>query len=198
MRARRWVTHPGFTAAVLVLLFAGLQAVHFSLGARVLALVVGAFTAASVLAVLVISPPLPKVHARSLLTERLAWLWRFGVASFVLCTAGVLSTYFAHEFTRQDSTVDPETRLATAAWEVGSAAAVLGAFIFLAWVVTDLGRLGARARQRALVVALDKMALPAAGRLARWCAFTTKPWWALVVLVVVLAPELQLVVDLGE
>ncbi len=198
MRARRWITHPGFVATIVVLLFVILQLLSLSVLARVLALVVGCFTAAAVLAVLLLSPPLPKMHARSLLTERLGWLWRFGVATFVLCLAGVLSTYFAHEFNRQDDTVDPDTRLLTAAWEIGSAAAALGAFIFLVWVTIDLARLGLRARQRVVIVALRKLHLPAAGWLARWCAFITRPWWVLVVLAVAVGPSLQLVTDLGE
>ena len=120
------------------------------------------------------------------------------VGAFLLCAAGVLSVYFAHEFTRQDATVDPDTRLITAAAEVGSAAGVIGAFVFLVWVVIDLGRLGARSRYASVVVALRKLGMPAGGWLARWCAFVTRPWWTLLVLAVVLVPELQLVVDLGE
>ena len=198
MRARRWITHPSFTATLVVLLFVVLQLLHLSVLARVLALVVGGFTAAAVLTVMLLSPPLPRMHARSLLTERLGWLWRFGVATFVLCLAGVLSTYFAHEFNRQDNTVDPDTRLLTAAWEIGSAAAALGALIFLVWITIDLARLGPPARQRVVIVALRKLHLPTAGWLARWCAFMTRPWWALVVLAVVVGPGLQLVIDLGE
>ncbi|MEO9222208.1 MAG: hypothetical protein ABI251_10635 [Mycobacteriaceae bacterium] len=198
MRARRWITHPGFAATLVVLLFVVLQLLHLSVLARVLALVVGGFTAAAVLTVMLLSPPLPRMHARSLLTERLGWLWRFGVATFVLCLAGVLSTYFAHEFNRQDNTVDPDTRLLTAAWEIGSAAAVLGALIFLVWITVDLARLGPPARQRVVIVALDKLHLPTAGWLARWCAFMTRPWWALVVVAVAVGPSLQLVIDLGE
>jgi len=198
MRARRWVTHPGCTAAVLALLFLALELLGLHPAARVLGAVVAATTAGPVLAVLLVSPPLPKMHARSLLTERLAWLWKFAVGTFVLCTAGVLSVYFAHEFSRQDATVDPETRLITAAVEVGSAAAVLGAFIFLVWVVIDLGRLGAQSRVAAVAVALRKLGLPTSGGLGRWCAFVTNPWWALLVLAVVLGPGLQLMVDLGE
>jgi len=162
MRARRWVTHPRCTAAVLALLFLALELLGLHPAARVLGVVVAATTAGPVLAVLLVSPPLPKMHARSLLTERLAWLWKFAVGTFVLCTA------------------------------------VLGAFIFLVWVVIDLGRLGAQSRVAAVAVSLRKLRLPTSGWLGRWCAFVTKPWWALLVLAVVLGPGLQLMVDLGE
>ncbi len=63
MRARRWVTHPGCTAAVLALLFLALELLGLHPAARVLGAVVAASTAGPVLAVLLVSPPLPKMHA---------------------------------------------------------------------------------------------------------------------------------------
>lgn len=192
------MNHPGFAAGALAVLFIGAELAGLPVVARIVGLVTGLFTAFAVLVVLSFSSPLPKVHARSLLTERLGWLWRFGVGALVLCTAGVLSVYFAHEFARQDANATPEERLITAAMEVGLAAALLGIFIFLLWVVVDLARLGVRSRSAAIAVGLRRLRLPHDGRLAQWCGFASRPWWALLVLLVVVGPGLQLMVDLGE
>lgn len=197
-RTARWVTHPGCTAGVLVVLFVALTLLGLDSAARALALLVGVLTVVPVSAVLLASPPLPKLQAHSLLTERLAWLWRYGVATFVLSTAGVLSVYFSNEFTRQDSAVDRQERLIIAAAEVAQAAMVLGAFIFMIWLVVDLARLGVGRRYGAITVALRKLRLPTGGRLVRWTAFATRPWWVFLVLAVLLAPVMALEFSLGE
>lgn len=197
-RIWRGFAHPGCTAAALVILYVVLMGVGADRAARILVLVVSVLTVLPVFAVLLLTPPLPKLHAKSLLTERLAWLWRFAVASFLLCAAGVLSVYFSHEFTRQDDDVAREVRLLTAAMEVAEGAATLAVFIILVWLVVDLARLRAGSRAVAVAVALRKLRLRADGQLARWAAFVTRPWWVLLVLVVLLDPLVHIVIDLGE
>ncbi len=197
-RIKRWVAHPGCAAALLVVGYVLLSVFDLTRAARVPVDFVAVLVLVPVVTVLVVCPPLPKLHAKTLLTERLAWLWRYTIATFLLCSAGVLSVYFAEEFTRQDADVERETRLITAAAEVAGAAAVLGGFVFVVWLIIDLARLGAERRYAALTVALRKLGLPAGGQLARWAAFCTRPWWVLIVVIVLLGPAVQLTIDLGD